>query len=104
MDAQTFLSLTPKKVEEMTGRKMSFKERIGLKLAQSKMKRQLKKGSAGSVPKGVYILLAIFGLAWIAMGIMDDWSGNNWWLNLILTLLFWLPGFIHALVIMNKYY
>jgi uncharacterized membrane protein YqaE (UPF0057 family) len=104
MDPQTFLSLTPKKVEEMSGRKMTFKERIGLKLAQKKMKNHLKKGDGGSVPKGVYIVLAIFGLAWIAMGIMDNWSGNNWWLNLILVLLFWLPGFIHALIVMSQYY
>ncbi len=104
MDMENFLKLTPKKVHEMTGRKMTFKEKIGLKLAQKKMKNHLKKGGSGSVPKGVYILLAFFGLAWIVMGIMDDWSGNNWWLNLILVLLFWLPGFIHALIVMNKYY
>lgn len=104
MDPQTFLSLTPQKVEQMSGRKMTFKEKIGLKLAQKKMKNHLKKGDGGSVPKGVYIVLAIFGLAWIVMGIMDNWSGNNWWLNLILVLLFWLPGFIHALIVMNQYY
>lgn len=97
MDA--FLSLTPEKVKEMTGKKMNFAQKMALKMAQKKAKR-----AGGEIPKGLYIVLAIFGLAWIAMGIMDDWSGSTWIVNLILTLLFWLPGFIHALVVMKKYY
>ncbi len=101
---EKFLSLTPAKVQEMTGKKMTLKEKIAFKLAQSKVKKQMKKGGGSDIPKGVYILLAFFGLAWIAMGIMDNWSGNNWWVNLILTFLFWLPGFIHALIKMKDYY
>lgn len=97
MDA--FLSLTPEKVKEMTGKKMNFAQKIALKMAQKKAKR-----AGGEISKGLYIVLAIFGLAWIAMGIMDDWSGGTWILNLVLTLLFWLPGFIHALIVMKKYY
>lgn len=94
-----FLSLTPEKVKEMTGKKMNFAQKIALKMAQKKAKR-----AGGEISKGLYIVLAIFGLAWIAMGIMDDWSGGTWILNLVLTLLFWLPGFIHALIVMKKYY
>lgn len=94
-----FLSLTPEKVKEMTGKKMNFAQKLALKMAQKKAKR-----ADGEVSKGLYIVLAIFGLAWIAMGIMDDWSGGTWILNLVLTLLFWLPGFIHALIMMKKYY
>ncbi|MBU6343136.1 MAG: YqaE/Pmp3 family membrane protein [Bacteroidetes bacterium] len=56
------------------------------------------------ITKGLYILLAILGLAWIAMGVKSDWSGNDWIVNLILTVLCWLPGFIHALVKMKEYY
>lgn len=97
MDA--FMSLTPAKVQEMTGKKMNFAQKLALKMAQKKAKR-----AGGDIPKGLYIVLAIFGLAWIAMGVMDDWSGGTWILNLVLTLLFWLPGFIHALIVMKKYY
>ncbi|MBP6688223.1 MAG: YqaE/Pmp3 family membrane protein [Lacibacter sp.] len=97
MDA--FLSLTPEKVKEMTGKKMSFGQKIALKMAQKKAKR-----AGGEIPKGLYIVLAIFGLAWVAMGIMDDWSGSTWIINLVLTLLFWLPGLIHALIVMKNYY
>ncbi len=97
MDA--FLSLTPEKVKEMTGKKMNFAQKMALKMAQKKAKR-----AGGEIPKGLYIVLAIFGLAWIAMGVMDDWSGSTWIINLVLTLLFWLPGFIHALIVMKNYY
>ena len=87
----------------MTGHKLTLKETLKLKAAQKAVKSQMKKGGEG-MTKGVYILLAILGLAWIAMGVKDDWSGNNWWVNLILTFLCWLPGFIHALVKMKEYY
>ncbi|MFY7880278.1 MAG: YqaE/Pmp3 family membrane protein [Lacibacter sp.] len=104
IDVQNVLSLTPSKVQEMTGKKMSLKEKIALKFTQAKLKKEFKKGGSGSIPKGLYIVLAIFGWAWLAMGIMDDFSGQNWWLNLILTFLFWIPGFIHALIVMKQYY
>lgn len=100
-DAQAFLSLTPAKVEQLTGKKMNFVQKMALKAAQKNMR---KGGSTADIPKGLYIVLAIFGLAWIAMGIFDNWKGSTWIVNLILTLLFWLPGFIHALVVMKNYY
>lgn len=97
MDA--FLSLTPEKLKEMTGKKMNFAQKLALKMAQKKARR-----AGGEISKGLYIVLAIFGLAWVAMGVMDDWSGSTWIVNLVLTLLFWLPGFIHALIVMKNYY
>lgn len=110
-----------KELEALTGHKMKLADKVGFKVAQGqlrnsisvdgtvnskKLEKAMKKAKAddASIPKGLYIVLAIFGLAWIAMGVMDNWSGNNWWVNLILTLLFWLPGFIHALVKMKDYY
>ena len=102
-NAEAFLKITPKDYQKMTGHKLSFKETLKLKAAQKTVKSQMKKDGDG-ITKGIYILLAIFGLAWIAMGVKDDWSGNNWWVNLILSLLCWLPGLIHALVKMKDYY
>lgn len=101
---EKFLSLTPAKIQEMTGKKMTLKEKIAFKLVQAKVKKQVKKGGSAEIPQVLYVILAILGFAWIAMGIMDNWSGNNWWVNLILTLLFWLPGLIHALIKMKDYY
>ncbi len=46
MDAETFLSLTPEKISEMTGKKVSFTQKLSLKMAQKQVKRQLRKGKA----------------------------------------------------------
>lgn len=102
MGLDDFLSLTPKKYKEMTGEKLGFKKTLELKAAQKFIKKQMKKDPEFS--KGLYVLLAILGLAWVAMGVMDDWEGSDWIVNLILTVLCWLPGLIHALTKMKKYY
>lgn len=101
MGMDEFLSLTPKKYKEMTGKRLTLKQTIQLKAAQKIVKRHAK---SDDIPKGLYIVLAILGWAWVVMGIMDDWQGNNWWLNLILVFLCWLPGVIHALIKMKDYY
>ena len=112
-------TISMKDLEALTGKKMNFFQRLNFRMAQIKIRKSIakdgtihskqlnkakNKSDKGDISKGLYIVLAIFGLAWIAMGVMDDWSGNNWWINLILTLLFWLPGFIHAMIKMKDYY
>jgi uncharacterized membrane protein YqaE (UPF0057 family) len=57
-----------------------------------------------SIPKILYIILALLGLGWLAMGLNSKFRGNDWIISLILSLLFWLPGFIYTLVKMKKYY
>lgn len=100
---EAFVKMTPKEYEQLTGKQLSFKEVVKLKAAQKAVKAEMKKEDDG-LTKGVYILLAILGLAWIAMGVKDDWKGNAWIVNLLLTVLCWLPGFVHALVKMKDYY
>jgi uncharacterized membrane protein YqaE (UPF0057 family) len=97
-----FLALTPKKYKEMTGQSLGIKKTFELKAAQKFVKKQMQKDP--DIDKNIYILLAILGLAWVAMGILDDWDGSDWILNLVLTALCWLPGLIHALTKMKKYY
>ncbi len=63
-----------------------------------------KKPAKTEISKGLYIVLALFGWSWLAIGLMDDFQGSTWIVNLLLTFLFWLPGFIHALIVMKKYY
>jgi uncharacterized membrane protein YqaE (UPF0057 family) len=108
MGMEKFLSLTPADYKAMTGKRLGVKNSIALKVAQHQLKQNLNpvSGADGDsgIDKSVYILLAILGLAWIAMGLNDDWSGSDWVVNLILTFLCWLPGLIHALVKMKKYY
>ena len=102
MNVADFLNLTPAKYSELTGKKLGIANTIKLKAAQKVVKDRF----AGDNPidKNIYILLAILGLAWIAMGLADDWKGSDWLINLILTFLCWIPGLIHALVKMKKYY
>lgn len=106
MGAEKFLDLTPAKYCEMTGQRLGIKNAVALKAAQIKVKNELgdMQNSDPDIDKNVYILLAIFGLAWIAMGLFSDWSGSDWIINLLLTMLCWLPGLIHALTKMKDYY
>jgi len=106
MGAEKFLNLTPAKYREMTGQRLGIKNAVALKAAQIKVKNELgdMQNSDPDIDKNVYILLAIFGLAWIAMGLFSDWSGSDWIVNLLLTMLCWLPGLIHALTKMKDYY
>lgn len=106
MGAEKFLDLTPAKYREMTGQRLGIKNAVALKAAQIKVKNELgdMQNSDPDIDKNIYILLAIFGLAWIAMGLFSDWSGSDWIINLLLTMLCWLPGLIHALTKMKDYY
>jgi uncharacterized membrane protein YqaE (UPF0057 family) len=107
MDLDDFLSMTPKKFKQKTGKKLGVKKSLQLKAAQRAIKKKMKKmKKAGNedISSGLYVLLAILGLGWVAMGVMDDWSGNNWIVNIILTVLCWLPGLIHALAKKKDYY
>lgn len=98
---QEFLDLSPKKYRKMTGKKLGFRNTVKLKTAQIAAKASV---ASAVLPKGVYIILAIFGLGWLAMGLNDDFDGDNWWIGLLLYFLFWLPGFIFTLVKMSEYY
>lgn len=102
MTADEFLTLTPKKVKEITGKKMSLKEKVGLKMAQKAVKKQMK-GGASSIDKTVYIILAIL-IPFLAVGLATNWSGNDWWICLLLMFLFWIPGVIFAFIKMGDYY
>ena len=107
MDLDDFLSMTPKKFKQKTGKKLGVKKSLQLKAAQRAIKKKMKKmKKAGNedISSGLYVLLAILGLGWVAMGVMDDWSGNNWIVNMILTVLCWLPGLIHALAKKKDFY
>ena len=105
ISAEDFIKLTPKKVKKELGRNLKIKEVLALKAAQKAVRKEISKNQGGGdIPQIAYIVLAIFGFAWVAMGIMDDWSGNDWIINLVLVILCFIPGLIHALVKMSKYY
>lgn len=104
LHVEKFLALTPKNYKEMTGEKLGIKKTLQLKAAQKFIKHKMNKG-AEDIEKGLYIVLAIFGLGFVAMGLMDDWEGQNWWVNLLLTvLLCGIGGIIHSFIKMKEYY
>ncbi len=83
---EDFLALTPKDIEARTGKKPSLGERIALKLAQKRVKKQLKKGEQPEFQEGgsggnLGLLSLIFGGAGVllvfipAIGIIGLLSG-----------------------------
>lgn len=107
LSAEEFLALTPRSYRERTGERLGLKGTIALKLAQRAVKKQQRDSgarAANSFAKGVYILLAVLGFGWLAMGLLDDFQGNNWLIGLLLYFLFYLPGLIYSLIKMDEYY
>ena len=102
LQGMNIATMSLKEFQKITGKKLSFKEKIKYRLAQKAMKIKSKK-SGGQFPTVLYVVLSILPLAWILMGVQDDWQGNKWWVNLILYIIMWLPGFIHSMVKMKEY-
>ena len=106
------LHLTPKRFRELTGRKMNTKERIALHVAKKEIKKGQEKMAKktgpskkmGYMKKEIYILLALIGLGIIGVGENTGWSGNDWVICLILSLLTCIGGMIYALIKMQDYY
>lgn len=63
-----------------------------------------KGGGSDSIPKPLYVVLAILGLGWLAMGINDNFEGWDWVISLVLYLLAYIPGLIYTLIMMKNYY
>lgn len=115
MSTMDLSKMTISQAEELAGRKLTIKEKIGFKVAKMKMKKMQKKATASmksgndlnapesGLDKGMYILVAFF-IPFLAVGLASDWEGNDWLICLLLTALCWLPGFIYALMKMKKYY
>lgn len=59
---------------------------------------------ANTLPQVLYVVLAIFGLGWLAMGINDNFEESDWLISLLLYILMYLPGLIFTLIKMSKYY
>ncbi len=90
--------------------KLSFKEKLAIKLVKKKVEKMQKKmmannglAAAPSIDKGVYIILAIF-IPFVAVGLATNFEGSDWLIALLLSLLFVIPGIIYALIKMNSYY
>ncbi|MFT3843659.1 MAG: hypothetical protein QM725_01295 [Lacibacter sp.] len=121
MDAKTFLSLTPAKVQEMTGTKLTFGQKVSLKMAQMQVKKQLKKGQdvnmtemgkkAGSGINWLWLLVGfVLGLIGVLIAYLtregsDDnrvksaWIGAGIWV--VLWIILWVAVFASATTTLN---
>jgi hypothetical protein len=81
MDA--FLSLTPAKIQEMTGKKMTFPQKIALKMAQKKLSKQLKKVNSIDTKdeRQMLRLWIIFALVAIVLAIIGWFVPFVWFLS-----------------------
>lgn len=104
MSMESFLSLTPAKYKQMTGKRLGFFKSVELKIAQNQVKKKMNSEGGGDLPKWAYIVLSIIALGWLAIGVKSAWKGNDWWIALLLYFLFIIPGIIYSLIVMKKYY
>lgn len=104
LTVEDILSLTPKKYKEITGKRMSMKDAVKLKMAKKKLKKFKKTNTNAAIGKGLYVFLAIIGWGFLGMGLNDDWDGTDWVICLVLGLFTCLGGLIYALVKKKKYY
>lgn len=79
---------------------MSGKERRALKRQQRKAAkaaaREMK--ASGDIDMALMVVLAIL-LPPLAVYIHEGYTTNRFWISILLTLLFWLPGVIYALLV-----
>lgn len=81
MTTGDFLKMTPKKVKEMTGRKLTLKQTIALKATQKMVKKQIG-DDAGSSKSQIVALLVCWFVGYL--GIHRLYLGyKNWWVMLI---------------------
>ncbi len=89
--------------------KLSFKEKLALKLVTKKAEKMQKKMASGKlsaapgIEKGTYIIVAIL-IPFLAVGLATNFQGSDWLICLLLSFLFYLPGLIYALIKMKDYY
>ncbi|MBY0478885.1 MAG: hypothetical protein K2Q24_14645 [Chitinophagaceae bacterium] len=75
LDAKTFLSLTPAKVQELTGKKMTFGQKVSLKMAQMEVKKQLKKGKEVNMAEMGKKAGGGINFLWLIVGLVLSWVG-----------------------------
>ncbi len=106
LDAKTFLSLTPAKVQELTGKKMTFGQKVSLKMAQMEVKKQLKKGKEVNMAEmgkkaggGINFLWLLVGFVLGLIGVLiayltregtDDNRVKSAWIGAGIWLVLWI--------------
>lgn len=89
------------KASEKAKTKLSVKDQIKVVKAVNKMKKAAKHGDADGIPTVLLYVLAVL-LPPIAVGLVTDWDLEETLINVGLTFLCWLPGIVHAIIVVNR--
>ncbi len=96
MTNEDFLSLTPKQVEAKTGEKMSLVQKMGLKIAQKRFKKELKKNPDARA-EGNLDVVGLLSLIFGGLGLILLFTPLG-----LLGLLLGIAGFVMGFVGMKK--
>jgi hypothetical protein len=71
LSVEDFLALTPKKIREITGQKVSLSQKVALKMAQSKLKKEIQNKQAASVSNAAELVdSSDFNLGGFVLGLL----------------------------------
>jgi uncharacterized membrane protein YqaE (UPF0057 family) len=93
-------SVSTKKEYNILMKELTFKEKIKIIREIKKESKKARKNKMESTPMVILYILAII-IPPVAVGIYTDWGEPTLW-NLLFTLLFWIPGIIHAFYILLR--
>ena len=82
-------------------KKHTLKEKVQVVKAVRQVKKAAKRGDADGIPTVVLFILAVL-LPPIAVGLVTDWDLEETLINVGLTFLCWLPGIVHALIVVSR--
>ncbi len=89
------------KASEKAKTKLTVKDKIKVAKAVNKMKKAAKHGDADGIPTVLLFVLAVL-LPPLAVGLVTDWDLEETLINVGLTFLCWLPGIVHAIIVVSR--
>ena len=89
------------KASDKAQTKLTLKDKIKVVKAVNKMKKAAKRGDADGIPTVLLFVLAVL-LPPLAVGLVTDWDLEQTLISLGLTFLCWLPGIIHAIIVVDR--
>jgi uncharacterized membrane protein YqaE (UPF0057 family) len=103
-DFSTFKSeknISDVKASEKAQSKLTVKDKIKVVKAVNKMKKAAKRGDADGIPTVLLFVLAVL-LPPLAVGLVTDWDLEQTLISVGLTFLCWLPGIVHAIIVVSR--
>ncbi len=97
---EKFVKMSVKDYETLTGKKLTLLQKAGFKVKQKIMARELRRDAENTTSTNTLLLviLAII-LPPLAVYLHENAFNGKFWLDLVLTLLFYVPGLVYALIV-----